>query len=104
MQGVTLLVVGMAILFAAMALLILAMVLLDRIFRTRKLIPEEQEPGEVELTSRRSEIEDEEVVAAIAIALAHVRAAEIGRSGLGTALEAGRGGWWTSGRSQQRGR
>ena len=90
------LVVGMAILFAAMALLILAMVLLERIFRTRKLIPEEQEPGEIELTSRRSEIEDEEVVAAIAIALAQVRAAELGQSGLGMALEAGRGRWWTT--------
>lgn len=102
MQGVILLVVGMVVLFAAMALLILAMVLLERLFRTRHLVSDEQGPEETEPVSGPARgTEDEEVVAAIAVALAHLRSLEIYQSGLGTALEAGHGPWWTMGRTQQ---
>lgn len=103
MQGVVLLVVGMAILFVAMGILILAMVVLERVFRTRPQAfakPESEEKG-LKTRSRR-DTEDEEVVAAIAAALAHLRSLDICRSGLGTTLEAGRGPWWTMGRAQQR--
>jgi sodium pump decarboxylase gamma subunit len=103
MQGIVLLVVGMAFLFAAMGVLILAMIILERLFRTRKLVPEEQEPGEREAVSRHErDMADEEAVAAIALALAHLRSLDISRSGLGTALEAGRGSWWTMGQIRQR--
>ena len=102
-QGIVLLVVGMAFLFVAMGVLILAMIILERLFRTRKLVPEEQEPGEREAVSRHErDMADEEVVAAIALALAHMRSLDISRSGLGTALEAGRGSWWTMGQIRQR--
>jgi Na+-transporting methylmalonyl-CoA/oxaloacetate decarboxylase gamma subunit len=93
----------MTLLFAAMGLLILAMFLLERLFRTRKLVPDEQELGERETVGRHErDTADEEVAAAIALALAHLRSLEISRSGLGTALEAGRGSWWALGHIQQR--
>ncbi len=102
-QGVILLVVGMAILFAAMALLIVAMILLERLFRPRHLIPDEQEPEDTKTVSGLAgDRLDEEIVAAIAVALAHLRSPEIDRGGLGAALEAGHGRWWTMGRIQQR--
>ena len=102
-EGVILLVIGMAVLFAAMGLLILAMVVLERLFRTRRLVPEEREPDATEAGSRLArDTEDEEVAAAIAVALAHLRSLEICRSGLGTALEVGRGSWWVKGQLQQR--
>ena len=101
--GINLLVVGMTVLFLAMGLLILVMILLDRLFRTRKLVPDEQEPAETETVSRHArDTADEQVVAAIALALAHLRSLEISRSGLGTALEDGPGSWWTLGQAQQR--
>jgi sodium pump decarboxylase gamma subunit len=103
MQGVVLLVLGMAILFAAMGILILFMVVLERVFRTRPQAlnePELEEKGQKKTGSRR-DTEDEEVAAAIAAALAHLRSLDIYRSGLGTALEVGRGSWWAMGRAQQ---
>ena len=105
MQGIILFVVGMAVLFAAMALVILAIILLRRLFPPLQPVPVEQKPeaGEtVEGTVRVSE--EEEIVAAIAVALAHLRSLKMGQAGLGTALEAGRGPWWTEGRIQQHGR
>ena len=100
--GVLMLIIGMAFLFLAMALLILVMVLLERIFRTRKLVPDQQEPGEIETVSRHArDTGDEEIVAAIALALTHLRSLELGRSGLGTTLEAGHGSWWTMGQVRQ---
>lgn len=101
-QGVVLLVVGMTFLFAAMGLLILAILVLERLFRTRKLVPEQREPGEKETVSRHArDTVDEEVVAAIALALAHLRSLDISRSGLGAALEVGRGPWWNLGQIRQ---
>jgi sodium pump decarboxylase gamma subunit len=101
MQGVVLLIVGMSILFAAMAVLILAMVVLERVFRTRVLMPDKQEPEESEAVSQLARgTEEEEIVAAIAVALTQLRASDLSRSGLGTALEAGRGSWWAMGGAQ----
>jgi Na+-transporting methylmalonyl-CoA/oxaloacetate decarboxylase gamma subunit len=102
-QGIVLFVVGMAFLFASMGVIILAMIVLERLFRTRKLVPEGHEPGEREAVSRHErDTADEEVVAAIALALAHLRSLDIARSGLGTVLEAGHGSWWTMGQIRQR--
>lgn len=103
MQGVILLVVGMVVLFAAMALLILAMVLLERLFRTPPLASDERESsGEEAFGSLARGTEHEEVVAAIAVALAHLRSTGSGMGELGAALEAGHGPWWTMGRIQHR--
>ena len=96
-QGLSLSVLGMGLTFAALGLLILAMFLLERIFRTRRLIPEERSPEEPPPASTSArDMREEEVVAAIAIALAHLRSLDMSRSGLGESLEEGHGPWGTS--------
>ena len=93
-QGLSLSALGIGLTFAALGLLILAMFLLERIFRTRRLIPEERSPEEPPAASTSArDMREEEVVAAIAIALAHLRSLDMSRSGLGEALEAGPGPW-----------
>ncbi len=87
-------VLGMGLTFAALGLLILAMFLLERIFRTRRLIPEERSPEEMPAAnSLARDMQEEETVVAIAVALAHLRSLDMSRSGLGEALEAGPGQW-----------
>jgi len=93
-QGLGLSVLGIGLTFAALGLLILAMFMLERIFRTRRLIPEERSPEEVPVaTSLARDMREEETVVAIAVALAHLRSLDMSRSGLGEALEAGPGPW-----------
>ena len=95
-QGLSLSAVGMGMTFAVLGLLILAMVALERIFRTRRLIPEERSAEEAPASgSLVRDTQEEEIVAAIAVALAHLRSLDMSRSGLGEALEAGRGPWGT---------
>jgi Na+-transporting methylmalonyl-CoA/oxaloacetate decarboxylase gamma subunit len=101
-QGLTLSVIGMTITFAALGLLILTIVVLNHLFRPRPLVSGAEELGEtraVNLSVR--DTEDEEIVAAIAVVLA-LRSLDVSRSGLGTALEAGRGPWWVKSQLQQR--
>jgi sodium pump decarboxylase gamma subunit len=101
-QGLTLSIIGMAITFAALGLLILTIVVLNRLFRPRPLVSDEEELGETQtLNSSIGDTEDEEIVAAIAVALA-LRSLDVPRRGLGTALEAGRGPWWVMSQLQQR--
>jgi len=93
-QGLSLSALGIGLTFAALGLLILAMLALERIFRTRRLIPEERSPEEMPIASSSArDMREEEIVVAIAVALAHLRSLDMDRSGLGEALEAGRGPW-----------
>ena len=93
-QGLSLSALGMGLTFAALGLLILAMFLLERIFRTRRLIPEERSPEELPVAnSLARDTQEEEITVAIAVALAHLRSLDLCRSGLGEALEAGPGPW-----------
>ena len=93
-QGLSLSALGMGLTFAALGLLILAVFMLERIFRTRRLIPEERSPEEMPVASSLArDMREEETVVAIAVALAHLRSLDMDRSGLGEALEAGRGPW-----------
>ncbi len=93
-QGLSLSALGMGLTFAALGLLIAAMVALERIFRTRRLIPDERPPEELPVAnSLARDTQEEETVVAIAVALAHLRSLDMCRSGLGEALEAGRGPW-----------
>jgi len=93
-QGLSLSVLGIGLTFAALGLLILAMVALERIFRTRRLIPEESSSEEMPVASSLTrDMREEETVVAIAVALAHLRSLDMSRSGLGEALEAGPGPW-----------
>lgn len=102
LQGLNLSVIAIGLTFAALGLLILAMILLERIFRTRRLLPDERETEETPVVGTLSrDTEEEEIAAAIVVALAHLRSLDLGRSGLGTALEAGPGPWWTMGGVQR---
>lgn len=102
MQGLNLSITGISLTFAALGILILAMILLERIFRTRRWIPEERELEETPIASTHArDTEDEEIAAAIAVALAHLRSLDVDRSGLGAALEAGHNQWWSMGQIQQ---
>ncbi len=93
-QGLRLSALGMGLTFAALGVLIVAMVALERIFRTRRLIPDERPPEELPVAnSLARDTQEEETVVAIAAALAHLRSLDMSRSGLGEALEAGRGPW-----------
>ena len=95
-QGLSLSALGIGLTFAALGLLILAMAVLERIFRTRRLIPEERSPEEMPVSSSLArDMREEETVVAIAVALAHLRSLDMSRSGLGEALEAGPGPWGT---------
>jgi Na+-transporting methylmalonyl-CoA/oxaloacetate decarboxylase gamma subunit len=103
MQGLSLSGMGLGLTFAALGLLILAMILLEYIFRTRRLVPDEREMEETPVVSTLArDMEEEEVAAAIAVALAHLRLLDLHRSGLGTTLESGHGAWWTMGRIRRR--
>ena len=100
-QGLTLSIIGMAITFAALGLLILIIVVLNRLFRPRPLVSDEEELGQTQtLNSSVEDTEDEEIVAAIAVVLA-LRSLDVSRRGLGAALEVGRGPWWVMRKLQQ---
>ena len=92
-QGLSLSALGIGLTFAALGLLILAMFVLERIFKTRRLTPEERSPEEMPVASSLAHDMQEETVVAIAVALAHLRSLDLSRSGLGEALEAGPGPW-----------
>ena len=102
-QGLILSVVGMGLTFLALGILILVMVLLDRLFRDKT----ETRSGEAEPTEKAAvsslvrDTADEEVVAAIAVALAQVRSLELCEVGLGSTLEQAPSRWWQTGRTQQ---
>ena len=99
-QGLSISLVGLALTFAALALFILCMVVLQRLFRPKPpasagLAPDKTPPA----TRQRRNLEEQEIAAAIAIALSQLRSLEICRSGLGDALESGRGRWWARGQA-----
>ena len=101
-QGLILSVIGMTITFIALGLVILAMVVLKRLFPPRPLISGKEDLDETQFVSSLAhDTEEEEVVAAIAVALAHLHSLGVSRSGLGKALEAGRGPWWAMSQLQQ---
>lgn len=103
-QGLLISAIGMGLTFAALGLLILAMILLERFApdQPKRSDNERSEPAEslaVSSLARRSE--EEEIAAAIAVALAHLRSLDICQSGLGSTLEAGPGAWWQRGQARQ---
>ena len=100
LQGLSISVLGLGLTFAALGLFILVMVVLQRLFRLRPPASVEREPEALPAGSalaRDTEAEAAERAAAIAVALSHLRSLEICQSGLGEALEAGRGPWWGGG-------
>lgn len=99
-QGLWLSVVGFGLLFVFMGLIMLMMILLERVTR-HSAQPEVQGGSPTPEGDVEERGENEEIAAAIAVAIAHLRAQERGRSNLGSTLETGHGHWWITGRTQQ---
>jgi Na+-transporting methylmalonyl-CoA/oxaloacetate decarboxylase gamma subunit len=101
-QGFAIMIMGLGITFTALGLFIGLILLLERIFPPKSEVEEE---GEVEVRPLVSQMErdtsEEEIAAAIAIALAHLYSYELCRSDLGIDLESGHGPWWIGGRLGQ---
>ncbi len=96
-QGLTISVVGMGLTFAVLVVLILTITLL------KHFLPgsgrSETEPDKKLAVSRPPPDTDEEIAAAIAVALLHLRAADSHPGDLGATLEAEHGPWWLVGRN-----
>ena len=94
-QGLEVSVLGILITFTALGVFILIMIVLQRLFPAAEsnasAKKEEQPLVEVQIEETG---EDAAVVAAIAAALSYLRARS--QSGLGSSLQEGRGGWWSS--------
>ena len=102
-EGLRLSVMGMSLTFMALGLLVFVMILLERLFGASQATSNDRDVGETPAVSAPAQHEaDEEVVAAISAALAHLGVLDTGRQGLGTALEGRRGGWWMMGRVRKR--
>jgi len=102
LQGLMIGLVGMAVLFAAMGLLILTMTVLEWLFRKQTVGPDKTLPAErTTVSSLQRETRDDEIAAAIAIALVYLRSLEICEGGLGSTFEAEPSPWWSVGRAQQ---
>lgn len=99
-QGLTISLIGMGLTFAALGLLILVMVLLERLTR-HQTVPSITGQAQPTVSPPAHPTTDENVVAAIVIALAHMRSLDICQSGLGSTLEVGPGPWWRLGQSHQ---
>jgi len=101
-QGLILSAFGIGLTFSGLGLLILVILLLRSIFATKK--PTADAPAEPDLppktTSLSRDIQHEEVVAAIATALTHLRTIHVTKGRLGASLEKGPGRWWTRGVTQ----
>jgi Na+-transporting methylmalonyl-CoA/oxaloacetate decarboxylase gamma subunit len=102
-QGLSLSIAAISITFAAFGLLILVMIVLERVFRAEPSVSDSDGPEETQAVSTlASDPVEEEVVAAISAAMAHLGWLGIYPGGLGKALEAGRSSWWVMGQLRQR--
>lgn len=104
-QGLAIMIMGLGITFTALALFIGIILLLEWLFPPKSEVEEIEEELAAEVRPVISQMErdttDEEIAAAIFIALAHLYSYELCRSKLGDALTDGRGAWWVGGRLEQ---
>ena len=102
LQGLQVSVLGLLITFLALGVFILVMVLLQRFFPGQEEVVEEAAAGSEEtpivVIETADESEEGAVVAAIAAALQY--GYDTRHSSLGKALAEGKGGWWTTRRSE----
>ena len=96
--GLTVSVLGILVTFVAMGLVVLLMVLLQR-YTTAP--PGATREAEVLPIPSMQAAETGEIVAAVAVALAHLRTLESAQSELGSSLMNGPGTWWAMGQIQQ---
>jgi sodium pump decarboxylase gamma subunit len=101
-QGLILSAFGIGLTFSGLGLLILVILLLRSVFVTKKPATDTStEPDSpLKATSLSRDTQHEEVVAAIATALTHLRTIHVTKGRLGASLEKGPGRWWTRGVAQ----
>ena len=100
--GLTVSVLGITVTFVAMGLIALLIVLLQRYTSAPPGATREAEAETVlPLIPSTQAAETEEIVAAVAVALAHLRTLESAQSELGSGLMNGPGTWWAMGQIQQ---
>lgn len=96
-QGLIVTIFGLGLLFAALSLIVLLMMLLTRFFPAPKRSARAEPASATSLTTTA----EEEIAAAIAVALTYWRSQDSGQNDLGSTLKAGRGPWWLRGQAQQ---
>jgi Na+-transporting methylmalonyl-CoA/oxaloacetate decarboxylase gamma subunit len=100
-QGLWISVIGLSILFIAMGLLFVVMMLLERLSRGLTRLVKQEEAGLTRDPTALEQAKNDEITAAITVAVAYLRGQDRGKSSLGSALEAGPGPWRLLGRVQQ---
>lgn len=99
-KGLEISFLGMGLTFAALGLLILTMILLERGFRPKQAAADKPVATAPVVEAAAAGQEDEEIAAAIGVALAYLRHKQAkGRASLGETLTAGRGRWWAAGQA-----
>jgi len=101
-QGLQLSVAGLGLTFTGLGILIGAIFLIRELFKDQPAPPPAQEVKPPSSATDRSAQANEEVVAAIAVALAHLQKVSLSQGRLGKSLEKGRGAWWFRGQAEQR--
>lgn len=98
-QGLTITVLGLFITFSALGFFILIMVVLKKLFPNKELSEGEnggnetvEIPTALAVSAVEEADENQDTVAAIAVAIAYLRSRSMNT--LGKNLEAGRGSWW----------
>ena len=98
-QGLWLGGIGFGLLFIFMGLITLMMIFLERLTRYSARSEAQDGPTAPQTDDRRPE--NEEITAAIAVAIAHLQAQDRRPDSLGAGLESGYGHWWLMGRTRQ---
>lgn len=102
-QGLGIMVLGLGITFSALAIFIGIILLLQRLFPAEQAAEGKQEKGTdqpaIGLSAR--DTTEEEIAAAITVALAQLYSHELCRSNLGVTLEQGHSPWWSVGRHEE---
>jgi len=93
-QGLYVSAVGIVVLFITATIFYFLLVGLQRLFPEKEERPEPVEPASRVVAAAETSLPDEEIAAVIAIAIQNSR--RLTESGLGTALQQGRSGWWSA--------
>ncbi|NPV78287.1 MAG: OadG family protein [Anaerolineae bacterium] len=94
LQGLYVSAVGIVVLFITATIFYFVIVGLQRIFPEKADTEAAAELASEPIALTETSSEDDEIAAVIAVAIQHVRLRT--QSGLGTALQQGRGSWWSA--------
>lgn len=97
LAGLSISISGLAVTFLALGVFVLVMMILQKVFSTKSDAAAEEETQDVPVVMESSETtEDDNLPVVIATAISFFR--NQAQSSLGSSLENGKGGWWSSNR------